>query len=73
MEISGLSFPARSVPLPPRWPVHRDHANAYKRHSDFRFDVRQEVGNPPWSAGMPINERRIAGRVVAVDPEGAPR
>jgi hypothetical protein len=59
--------------LPPKRPVDRDHANANKRHPNFRFDVRQEVRNPPWSASVPINERRIARREISVKPEGHTR
>jgi hypothetical protein len=54
-----------SLSLPSR-PVDWDHPDANQRHPDFRFDVRQEVGNPPWRVGVSIDERWIAGRIVAV-------
>ncbi len=57
--------------LPSTRPVERDHANEDERHPNFRFDVRQVVRNPPWSAGVPINKRGIAdGREIPVKPEG---
>ena len=37
-------------------PAKRDRAGAGKRHTDFRFDVWQEVGNPPRGVGLPINQ-----------------
>ena len=42
-----------------------------RSHSDFSFDVREEVGNLPRGTGVPINERRAAGRKISVKPEGA--
>jgi hypothetical protein len=35
--------------IPPRRPVDRDHASEDERYSDFGFDVRQVICNPPWS------------------------
>jgi hypothetical protein len=58
---------------PPRRPVDRNHASADERHPDFRFDVRQEAGNPRRSVGVPINKRRISGRKISVKPQGRPR
>jgi hypothetical protein len=56
--------------LLPRWPIERHHARKDERHSDFRFDVWQKVGNPPGCAGLPVNERRIARREISVEPQG---
>jgi hypothetical protein len=55
-----------------RRPVDRKHASENQHHSDFRFDVWQEVGKPPGRVGLPINERRIAGREISVKPQGYP-
>jgi hypothetical protein len=51
-------------PLPPRRPVDRNHADTDERHSDFGLDVGQKIRNPPRRIGVPINERRIAGRII---------
>src|SRR5664280_2565652 len=56
--------------LLPRRPVEWNHTSEDERHSDFRFDVRQVIRNPPRGVGVPFNERRIAGREISVKPEG---
>src|SRR5450631_3611917 len=70
-QIAGLQGVVWS--LPPRRPVDRDHASEDERHSDFRFDVRQVIGNPPRGVGVPINERRIASCKIPVKPESYAR
>jgi hypothetical protein len=54
--------------LPTRWPVNGDNASECEHGSDFRFDVRQVVGNPPRGVGVPINERRVARHEISVKP-----
>src|ERR1035437_6989154 len=58
--------------LAPSRPVDRNQASADERHPYFRFDVRQEIGNPPRGVGVPINKRGIAGRKISVKPERHP-
>jgi hypothetical protein len=52
-------------------PIHWDHADKAGCHPDFRFDVRQEVGNPPRAMCMPVNERGAAGYEIPVKPEAS--
>ena len=58
--------------LAPNRPVDRNQASADERHPYFRFDVRQEIGNPPRGVGVPINKRGIAGHKISVKPERHP-
>ena len=50
-------------------PVRRNCAYQHQGHSDFGLDVRQEVGDPPQGTSVPIDERRITGKEIAVKPD----
>ena len=58
--------------FPPGPPVYWDRTCEYQRHPDFGFHIWQEVGNPPRSVGVPINQRRMTGFKITVKPEGRP-
>ena len=68
-----LSVNRYGVLLLPRGPVGQNRANADERHPNFRFEIRQEVGNPPGRVGVPINQRWSTGREISVNPEGHAR
>ena len=50
-------------------PVEWNHTGNNKRHSDFRFDVRQKLGNPRRCDGIPINDRGVAGCKISIQPQ----
>jgi hypothetical protein len=67
----GRCFALRGSSAPLRRPIGEGGTREHECHTDFRIDVRQEVGNPPRRVGLPINERWTAGRVIAIKPQGA--
>ena len=55
------------------WPIEWDHAGDDEDHPDLTFNVGQEVRYPPRGKSFPIDEGRIAGRKISVEPEGHTR
>jgi hypothetical protein len=72
--VAGALFRGPRAALSLRfWPIERDHAGDDEDHPDLTFNVGQEVRNPPRGESFPIDEGRIAGRKISVEPEGHTR
>ena len=50
--------------------MRQNRASADQHQANFGFDIGQIIGNPPWRVRMPIENRRMAGDKIAVNPQG---
>jgi hypothetical protein len=54
----------------PFWPAGQAGSDQHQRHADFRVGCWHELGNPSRGMGIPVEERRLTGGHVAVEPQG---